>query len=252
MSTSDYKRQYAAAVEPLFVNPDYHSAGIAPRLGNALLKLATDPETPHEVHSLAKSILSSGEHTHLPMLQDALMDAGHPAAEWFDWQHAPRGIAIDKALHQAIASHRRVAGAGGGARHIVLSPGWVLSDWKERVKRNLQMPKALAAIHASVPDANIHDLAHSALRLYAIQYGLMPQVVQGTQWREAHLQDHLREIAKLPHEIRPDWLHNDAANVEMVVRPRRVSWEDSEKIRRQAETGQLTHPNVHRYPDTRR
>lgn len=111
-------------------HPDYQPAGIAPRLGRALRALAAegDGAIQPDHARLAESILRSGEHDHLPVLADALDEANHPAAGWYNWREAPRGIAVDKAVLPLIQQAARTAGrrlslSGDGRRvHETASP----------------------------------------------------------------------------------------------------------------------------------
>lgn len=250
--TDDYKRQYAAAVEPPPTpHPDYAPNGIAPRLGHALLRLTTDPSlepTSHMV-GVGRNILVHGLHGNLPIFADVLEDAAHPALDWFDWRHADRGIAIDKALFAQIAGKRRRR-ANGGTEPV--SPGWIMADWKERKHGRVPRAKALAEVRKVVPDATHEDLAHSIVRLHDIQHGVVPNLEHEERYIQQARDQHLRDIATLPHDIRPHSLRIDTANIKYLTAGRQMPYDALNALRVALDEGRVPIINPHRYPDTRR
>lgn len=155
------------------VHPDLQPTGIAPRLGHLLSQIAAEgrgdaADSPES--ALAEGILRHGDFSLLPILADRLdgIDGNpvHPLANAVDWRHAPRGVAIDRALLHAISSRRRQGYSAGLIREMQpIDPGWILADWREKARGKLSRKKALAEVRSSVPDANLHDLHHSIMRL---------------------------------------------------------------------------------------
>lgn len=160
-------RRYSA-VHPMEVHPDFQVNGIAPRIGHALMQIAA-----YERHagasSLAEQVLKTGDTSLLPMIGDELMEAGHPLAGKFQWANVPRGIAIDRAMRDLLHNTRILRYDPNDAiptRKVgPQSAGWTLADWKEGSGK-MSRRRALNEVRKSVPDANIHELYHSLLRLY--------------------------------------------------------------------------------------
>lgn len=166
-AASSHRRQYAR-VGPAEVHADYRPDGIAPRLGHALATLAAESEQPFagpHAH-LAAGILRSGDHGLLPIFADALQEAGHPLHGEFDWRHAPRAIAIDRALRQSIAA-RNYRVRGRNVRPLDITD--VLPEWRTAMfsgRPTLSRRQALNEVRREVPDATPADVAHSAVRLH--------------------------------------------------------------------------------------
>ena len=162
--------------EAIVPHEDYSNTAnsVAPRLGHTLHTLATDPTNPDSIRGMAHQILKTGEHWKLPILSDALEEHGHPALQDVNWQHAPRALAIDKHLHGVIGGLPAIP-MNDGTGHPV-TPGWLLSDWRDGYGGNLSLNKALRHVKTVVPDANKKDVIHSILRLMsnsqASQHGL--------------------------------------------------------------------------------
>lgn len=245
MADKPYASQLGHALKysrPPAVHPDYRPDGIAPRLGHALQRLAADPHAADAVRGLAYGALETGDHSLLPVLADALDESGHEAAGWFDWRHAPRGVAVDHALQQAISALPQRRYAGGAVRHHPISPGWVATDWRNGVRSRLPKKAALAAVRAAVPDASWRDVAHSVLRLMDIQYAHMPQL---RRWRQAATpyadhshEDHTSHLAVMPPEMPPSRTATDAAMLRQLMSFSGNTYADPDG-------------NVHRYPDPR-
>ena len=171
-SASESPVKYAA-VPDHDVADDYKPTGIAPRIGNALNRLAAEDGT-HA--ALAEGILRVGDHSLLPILADRLDEIDHPLKDAFDWRHAPRAMAIDRALAAEIARHRIIGYRGVEPLHATR----VVADWRGLTGRpKLSKKKALDAVRKAVPDATKDDLFHSVIRLDDNQYAATsPKLVQ--------------------------------------------------------------------------
>lgn len=210
-----------ARVEAADVHPDYRPDGIAPRLGHALGVLAHgdgDPHTTSAIQGLSEAILRTGDHGVLPVLADALDEAGHPLAGAFDWRHAPRGIAVDKALSDVIGRHDyRVRGRRVRALDILdVMPEWRRAMFSGRPV--LSRKRALAAVRERVPDATQADVAHAGVRLHDASHIRLdaPHVAGGRVERVGpdtfHLPDRLRDSDRLMHRAYLNELgHPDAS-----------------------------------------
>lgn len=157
-----------AAIPESEVHEDYRPTGIAPRLGHLLNKLASgEVEANGDQRGLATAILKSGDHSMLPVLADALDDTGHEHANVFDLRHAPRAIAIDKAL-QGVLDGTRVRSVDPNAwrwRLRTMSAPHMLADWRDGGRARVTRSSALRGIQQEVPDATKTDLHHSIIRL---------------------------------------------------------------------------------------
>lgn len=79
------------------------AAAHAGRVMQAILEGHPDPRyLTEDVAGVARHALTTGDTASLPILYDALHDAGHPAVGWLNWQEAPRKIAIDEHYRDAL------------------------------------------------------------------------------------------------------------------------------------------------------
>jgi uncharacterized protein (TIGR02996 family) len=156
-----------AAVPEHDIHSDYSPAGVAPRIGHLLNRIAGENS---DAGLLAEGVLRTGDHSLLKILADKLDDDGHELGKAIDWRHAERAIKIDRALAGEIGRHQIVHRTNGVVETEPQSAGWTLSDWRTGRRGLLSRKRALDSVRKSVPDANRADVAHSVLRLLDNQF----------------------------------------------------------------------------------
>lgn len=154
------KKKYARVDEPE-IHPDFRSDGIAPRIGQALKMIASDPH-PH-ASALAEGILRTGDHRVLPMLGESLKEINHPISHQFDWNHAPRGIAIDKEVKNYLSRYP-----------LVESPLSLASGWANKQSTGVSKRKMIKTIRDIIKSFSMSDLVHSIIRLHHNQSPQLP------------------------------------------------------------------------------
>ncbi len=144
------RRHRYAAVDESQIHPDWHTDGVAPRLGRALRHIAGQESQYPESGELATVALAVGpggvQSGHFERLGEALAREGHPHANQWGWSGVSRGIAVDK----AVAAFNRHNG----------------TEYPDRAE-------LLGFVRKHIPDAGYHDLDASSVR--ATQDDLMRQ-----------------------------------------------------------------------------
>jgi uncharacterized protein (TIGR02996 family) len=150
-----------AAVPEHDIHSDYSPAGVAPRIGHLLNRIAGENS---DAGLLAEGVLRTGDHSLLKILADKLDDDGHELGKAIDWRHAERAIKIDKHVGRWLEKVRD-AHFQGSYPHFNRPAEWVtryLTN-KDRLPR-LNRQSAVKELKGEVPDATKDDFHHSLMR----------------------------------------------------------------------------------------
>lgn len=203
-----------ATVPPHDVADDFKLTGIAPRVGIALNRIASEDS---DAGLMAEHVLRTGDTGVLKFLADKLDEDGHRAKDWYDWRHLHRAMQIDKTLQGELGRHQvyRIDPQTGTRVLRPQSAGWTFSDWSSGVRGNLSRRRALESVRRVVSDASRHDVNHSILRLLDNQHirqtsdpadalNYYPHYSDNTHpteyRRKAHSDAYLRQLGSEPAE----------------------------------------------------